>query len=319
MLVGPAFLGGLCLLFGLIPWWVSDTMIQPAVHAFYPDGEQIHFAIFHGFNAPLLLSIVTLTLGVAIYFLRSSLHRFIEASTALLPLTADGVYHAGLHGFAGMAVRVTRQIQNGSLYRYLLTTILVFTLATTGMWAIHAGGGLNFSHLPSLPFSHWLLTVLMAAAIAVVVAARSRILAVCALGIVGSGAALFFLMYGAPDLALTQLLVETLTLIIVSVILLRLPPLSCAQTERWATRGVNFLVAVSTGTLIAALSLATTRGPLDRQLTDFFEQHSAVAAHGRNIVNVILVDFRALDTLGEITVVATAGLAGVALLAKRGR
>jgi multicomponent Na+:H+ antiporter subunit A len=113
--------------------------------------------------------------------------------------------------------------------------------------------------------------------------------------------------------------VETLTLIIVSVILLRLPPLSCAQSERWATRGVNFLVAVSTGTLIAALSLATTRGPLDRQLTEFFEQHSAVAAHGRNIVNVILVDFRALDTLGEITVVATAGLAGVALLAKRGR
>jgi multicomponent Na+:H+ antiporter subunit A len=319
MLVGPAFLGGLCLLFGIIPWWVSGTMIQPAVHAFYPGGEQIHFAIFHGFNLPLLLSIVTLTLGGTLYCLRDFLRRKVLIFRGLLPLTADGVYEAVLHGFSEMAVRVTRQIQNGSLYRYLLTTISVFTLATISIWLINADVGLTLPRLPSLPFFHWLLLALMTAAICVVISARTRILAVCALGIVGAGAALIFLIYGAPDLALTQLLVETLTLIIVSVILLRLPPLSCAQTDGWATKSVNFIVAVCTGVLVAALCVATTRGPLDRQLTAFFEQHSAVAAHGRNIVNVILVDFRSLDTLGEITVVATAGLAGAALLVKRGR
>jgi multicomponent Na+:H+ antiporter subunit A len=76
-------------------------------------------------------------------------------------------------------------------------------------------------------------------------------------------------------------------------------------------------VAVGTGTLVAALTLAVTSGPIDRQLTAFFEQNSYIAAHGRNIVNVILVDFRSLDTLGEIVVVATAGLAGLSLIARR--
>jgi multicomponent Na+:H+ antiporter subunit A len=80
---------------------------------------------------------------------------------------------------------------------------------------------------------------------------------------------------------------------------------------------VDGLVAVGTGVVIAALCMAVTDGTIDRQLTAFFEHNSYIAAHGRNIVNVILVDFRGLDTLGEITVVATAGLAGYALITKR--
>jgi multicomponent Na+:H+ antiporter subunit A len=158
----------------------------------------------------------------------------------------------------------------------------------------------------------------MAMAMGVVVAARSRVLAVCALGVVGAGAALIFLVYGAPDLALTQLLVETLTLIIVAMVLLRLPPLE-KPTGTARARWLDALLAIGTGGLITALTLAVTNGPLDRQLTDFYEMNSYIAAHGRNIVNVILVDFRGLDTLGEITVVATAGLAGFSLLAKRRR
>jgi multicomponent Na+:H+ antiporter subunit A len=157
----------------------------------------------------------------------------------------------------------------------------------------------------------------MAVAVVVVVRARSRILAVAALGMVGGGAAMVFLVYGAPDLALTQLLVETLTLIIVSIVLLRLPPLPGTPKTVPVGRWLDGLVAVGTGVVVAGLCMAITNGPIDRQLTAFFEHNSYIAAHGRNIVNVILVDFRSLDTLGEITVVATAGLAGYALIAKR--
>jgi multicomponent Na+:H+ antiporter subunit A len=220
---------------------------------------------------------------------------------------------------AQTAARLTRLIQNGSLHRYLLTIIGVFTLATAGVWTLNATAFPALLHLPSLPISQWLLVILMATALGVVVVARSRVLAVCALGMVGSGAALIFLVYGAPDLALTQLLVETLTLIIVAVVLLRLPPLDKTARAHSPGRWFDALVAVGAGTLVAALTLAVTDGPFDRQLTDFFEQNSAIAAHGRNIVNVILVDFRSLDTLGEIVVVATAGLAGYSLLARRRR
>ena len=316
MLLGPGFMGGLCLLFGLIPWWVADTLIEPAVHAFHAGGEPIDLAIFHGINPPLLLSIATLTLGGGIFVLRGALKRGIASVSARLPLTANTAYETTLDGFGRMAAWLTVRIQNGSLTAYLMTIMTVFTLTTSGVW-LHNGVGLGRISLPQLPLAQWILVVLMTAAIGVVVATRLRVLAVCALGIVGSGAALIFLMYGAPDLALTQLLVETLTLIIVSIILLRLPPLPPRpHSGRWAS-GLKALVAVGAGTMVATLSLATTGGVLDSQLTDFFAQHSYLAAHGRNIVNVILVDFRSLDTLGEITVVATAGLAGAALITRQ--
>ena len=128
---------------------------------------------------------------------------------------------------------------------------------------------------------------------------------------------MLFLMYGAPDVALTQLLVETLTVIVVALVLLRLPSLTARQPMPSAVRLWNGLLAIAIGTLITALILAVNQTELDRSLTDFFEANSYIAAHGRNIVNVILVDFRSLDTLGEIAVVALAGLACYALIKKR--
>ena len=318
LLVGPAFLGGLCLLFGLIPGWVSSAMIGPAVQAFHRGGKPIQLAIFHGFNTPLLLSITTLTLGAGIYAMRPILQGWITAAATRLPLTGQRAYDSTLHGFGRAAVWTTGRLQSGSLYGYLLTIISVFTLTTIGVW-LKNGAILGSIPLPRLPLSQWILVFLMVAATAVVIATRHRVLSVCALGIVGSGAALVFLIYGAPDLALTQLLVETLTLIIVSLILWRLPPLAGPARRAGWTRTTNALVAIASGTVIALLSLATTRGPIDLQLTEFFEHHSYLIAHGRNIVNVILVDFRGLDTLGEITVVATAALAGAALIARRRR
>ncbi len=142
-------------------------------------------------------------------------------------------------------------------------------------------------------------------------------MAICSLGVVGAGIAMLFLMYGAPDVALTQLLVETLTVIVVALVLLRLPSLNARQPMPAAVKLWNGLLAIAIGTLITALILAVNQTELDRSVTDFFEANSYIAAHGRNIVNVILVDFRSFDTLGEITVVALAGLAGYALIQKR--
>jgi multicomponent Na+:H+ antiporter subunit A len=319
MWLGAATIGALGLIFGIFPDWVGQWLVQPAVAAFHPTVEQVQLKLYHGFNEPLLLSILTMGLGLCLYLVRRPIRGWLADRMARLPVTGDRLYEIGMAATAQTAARLTRLIQNGSLHRYLLTIIGVFTLATAGVWALNATAFPALLHLPSLPISQWLLVILMATALGVVVVARSRVLAVCALGMVGSGAALIFLVYGAPDLALTQLLVETLTLIIVAVVLLRLPPLDKTAGAHSPGRWLDALVAVGAGTLVAALTLAVTDGPFDRQLTDFFEQNSVIAAHGRNIVNVILVDFRSLDTLGEIVVVATAGLAGYSLLARRRR
>ncbi len=317
MRCGPNIMAGLCLLFGIIPGWVSANLIQPAVGAFFGGGAQAPPALFHGVNMPLLLSVATLTLGGLIYFSRQAIIGGLSAMSARFPLSAQGCYETGLNLFLKSAHAITGTLQNGSLHRYLLITMAVFTVTTAVFWLRNTTGAFLSPRPPDLPLSQWLLVGIMCAAIVVVVVTRSRILAVCALGIVGGGAALVFLVYGAPDLALTQLLVENLTLIIVSIVLLRLPPLDKTMPPASGMRWVDGLVAVSVGILVATLSMATTSGDIDRQLTAFFEQNSVIAAHGRNIVNVILVDFRSLDTLGEITVVATAGLSGFALIARR--
>ena len=319
MWLGPAAIGALGLIFGIFPDWVGRWLVQPAVAAFHPTVEQVQLKLFHGFNEPLLLSILTMGLGLCLYLVRRPIRGWLADRMARLPVTGDRLYEMGMAATAQTAAGLTHLIQNGSLHRYLLTIIGVFTLATAGVWTLNAKALPGLPHLPPLPIAQWLLVALMAAALGVVVVARSRVLAVCALGVVGSGAALIFLVYGAPDLALTQLLVETLTLIIVAIVLLRLPPLEKTAGAHSPGRWFDALVAVGAGTLVAALTLAVTGGPLDRQLTAFFEQNSFIAAHGRNIVNVILVDFRSLDTLGEIVVVATAGLAGFSLLARRRR
>jgi multicomponent Na+:H+ antiporter subunit A len=256
-------------------------------------------------------------MGGMIYFFRKRLQVAVEGTIDRFPLTGQRSYEISLKWLLVTAHAVVDRLQNGSLHRYLLITIGVFALTTAAVWWLNAEGWVMWLRSADLPLSHWLLIAVMAIAVVVVVRARSRILAVASLGMVGGGAALVFLVYGAPDLALTQLLVETLTLIIVSIVLLRLPSIAGSPGTVSGSRWVDGLVAIGTGIVVAALSMATTDGPIDRQLTAFFEHNSYIAAHGRNIVNVILVDFRGLDTLGEITVVATAGLAGYALITKR--
>jgi multicomponent Na+:H+ antiporter subunit A len=170
---------------------------------------------------------------------------------------------------------------------------------------------------PDLAVREWVLVAVIAAAVAVVLLTRVLLLAICALGIVGAGLALVFLSFGAPDLALTQLLVETLTVVIVSIILLRLPGLGRREKGGRGKRLLDSLLAAGTGAMVTTLLLAVLQTDLDRTITEFYEKKSYVAAHGKNIVNVILVDFRSLDTLGEITVVAAAGLAAYALIRNR--
>jgi multicomponent Na+:H+ antiporter subunit A len=186
-------------------------------------------------------------------------------------------------------------------------------------WRLLAGGRWpSPSPLPSLAHQEWLLIGLEVVAVATVVISRRRLTAIAGLGVVGAGLALIFLMYGAPDLALTQLMVETLTVIIVAVVLLRLPGLRDRTCGDRPLRIADGLLATAAGTVVAVMLLNAGELPLDRAVTTFYEQQSLIAAHGRNIVNVILVDFRALDTLGEITVVALAGLASYALI-RQGR
>jgi multicomponent Na+:H+ antiporter subunit A len=165
---------------------------------------------------------------------------------------------------------------------------------------------------PTPTLIEWTMLGLAGFGAVATVVTRSRLLAILALGLVGSTVAAIFVFYGAIDVAMTQLLVETLVVVIVAVALLKLPRLTPnpGLRIRWAHLGIS--TAVGTGVALSLMAVLTA--DLDRRVTTFFEQSSYPDALGRNIVNVILVDFRALDTLGEIAVVVIAALGAVALL-----
>jgi len=278
--------------------------------------EDIQLKLFHGINEPLLLSILTFSLGIVFYLLNQPLRQVIGHTLQKIPIRFEFIYTFGLDSIAKIAKIQTRILQNGSLHRYL-SVIIGSVILGVGLpfLSSYTRPVLPENFDPSLP--GWLLSGIIIAAVTIVVRARSRLLAICSLGVVGAGIAILFLMYGAPDVALTQLLVETLTVIVVSLILLKLPKLKARQPMPSTGKLWNGLLAIAIGTLITALILAVNQTELNRSVTDFFEANSYIAAHGRNIVNVILVDFRSFDTLGEITVVALAGLAGFALIQKR--
>jgi multicomponent Na+:H+ antiporter subunit A len=158
----------------------------------------------------------------------------------------------------------------------------------------------------------WVFAILVPLAAMLAVLSRSRLTAVAALGVVGYGLALIYLLYGAPDLAMTQFAIETLTVVLFVLVLYRLPPF--ARFSSWIARVRDAAVALAAGALMTGLLLVTTAAPLKSLVAPYFAENSLPQAHGRNVVNVILVDFRALDTLGEITVLAVAAVGVFALI-----
>ncbi len=315
MRFGPNIMGGLTILFGIIPWWVSDNLVQPALQAFHPVREEVQLQLFHGFNTPLLLSLITLTLGGLIFMKRHHLRVWVGRLRQRLPVTSQRTYQFGLDLFMRTADSVTRGLQNGSLTNYLAVIVLCMAVAVGWPWFGNAKLALSMTALDGPVVAVGLVLLILAATV-VVLTAKRRLAAICGLGGVGAGVALIFLVFGAPDLALTQLMVETLTVIIVSLVLPRLPSLS-RETKKPLTRRIMTAgLCAAVGFLVASVLIGIGEFPMDRSLTAFYESKSYLAAHGRNIVNVILVDFRALETLGEITVVVLAAWAGIALIRK---
>jgi len=135
------------------------------------------------------------------------------------------------------------------------------------------------------------------------------------IGTVGIGVALIFLIFGAPDVAVTQLMVESLSAVLFGIALLRLPGLTERRSR--SRRAFHWLIAGAVGVSVTLILLAITAHPPDRQLATYFEENAFSLAHGLNIVNVILVDFRAFDTFGELSVVLLAGIGAWALLKRR--
>jgi len=316
MWIGPLLLGTLGLLFGLFPGWVSHVIIGSAASAIAGETLDLHVKLWHGLNVALFISAVTLTAGIFLYCGRRFFwHRHESFNAFWRPRGAEAVYDYLFDGMIRLAKWQTKRLQSGYLHNY----VFIIALATIGFlgW-----GFLSFNNWPKLPadlplpdllFSGTILAMMVATVFAVITV--NRITALVSLGVVGFGIALIYVYFGAPDLAITQLLVETLTVVLLMFAIYRLPAMRLLSSKK--TRLRDAILSGVFGLLIMGLVLAATSIQVDLPISDKLSEMSYSEAHGRDIVNVILVDFRAIDTLGEITVLSVAALGISALIARR--
>jgi multicomponent Na+:H+ antiporter subunit A len=313
--LGPMALAGLGLLFGLQPPFAGNLMVQPAVSAILGAPADIKLALWHGVNVPLMLSIVTVAAGLTVFRFRSSVRSGLGRALARLPLTADEGYDRIFAATVALAKAQTALLQNGRL-RHYLAVIFATTMLALAVTLVTRAAVTVPKAWPAAAFYEWGIVLLIAAGALLPVLVRDRLAAICGLGIVGAGIALIFLLYGAPDVAMTQLMVEVLFVVMIAAILFRMPNVA-ARAEGGRSRAVNAVIAAGTGAGVTVLTLAVLELPFDAQLAQYFQASSVPLGHGRNIVNVILVDFRALDTLGEIVVVAVAAIGAFAVMRLR--
>jgi multicomponent Na+:H+ antiporter subunit A len=314
--LGPFLLAACGLTLGLAPGLVDGPLLGPALAAVQLARERgpLGLALWHGWNPAAALSIVTVAGGVAVYLLRGRLRSVAENWSTLSRWGPAHGYELTLAGLNAVARIQTRLLQSGYLRHYLLAILLAslgligFTLATH----VRLPGALDLS---DIRFYEAGLVALLVLAILATVSLPSRLGAIAALGVVGFSVALLFVLFGAPDLAMTQFLIETLTVILFVLVFYHLP--TRVDVSSRAVRLRDGLVASAVGGLMTALVVVAVNVQFSPAISDYYAAESLPQGHGRNVVNVILVDFRGLDTLGEITVLAAAAVGVYALLKLR--
>ena len=320
MWAGPLLLAAAGLATGILPDLLAKTIIQPAVGEILATTTEVKLSLWHGINGPLILSIVTVALGLLMFFNLNVVARKINTLVDVLRVSGDNSYEYLLNGVQSIATSITNRLQTGSLSHYLTIVFSVFVVSVAATMFYQSVTIIPSGLSPVSPLVLLIVTLMILAAI-VVAFSGSRLLSICALGIVGSGVAVLFLIFGAIDVAITQLMVETLFVVLIATVLVKLPrfPGEKSQLQHPGRGGVarDAVIAIAAGVIMTIVTLGVSLAPLDLTVTQFFEENSLTKAYGRNIVNVILVDFRALDTLGEVAVVATAAMAVIALLKVR--
>ena len=313
---GPALLGSLGLVFGLFPHLAARYLTQPALRAVVNHPVEVKLSLWHGLNLALGLSIIAIVLGGVIYLFWDAWRKQAGRLEPVMRWGPEAGYSWSIVALNWVASVQTRILQNGYLRFYLLTIVLA-TVSLVGSLLLQKGGLHWPEQLTEVNFYSAALAVLIVIAALAAVRSRSRLGAIAAMGVAGYSIALIFLQFGAPDLAMTQFLIESITVVLFVFAFYHLPRFGPLSPP--GPRLVHAVVAVLVGTLMSGLVLSAVQINLYPSISEYFLENSVALAHGRNIVNVILVDFRGIDTLGEITVLAVAAAGVFAILKYRRR
>ena len=302
MLISPIILGTLVVLFGLFPNILAYSVIEPAMSAILPriiePGQQfnVHISHWHGFKIELWMTIGVILLGIILF---TTMRKWSKSAFYKSERDAfNSVYDTGYDGLIKGAQFVTKLQMTGRLRDYFIF-MCTFILLIIGYTMIkYDAFAINTTNVSPIDPYMWIVTIIFVVSVIAVPFINNRLTAIIVTGVGGFLVALMFTIFRAPDLALTQLLVETVTVVLFMLVFYHLPKLRKEKIKS-SFKFVNLLISIGVGVMVTLVSLSAFALGSDANFTSisqYFIENSKVLAGGYNIVNVILVDFRGLDT-----------------------
>jgi multicomponent Na+:H+ antiporter subunit A len=328
LLAGPVLLGILGFAVAIATVWFGTRVMVPAASTILGTEIESHLTLALDFTSPLLwLSVLTWVLGVVAFLQITMLRTSLRRIDAAIGWTFDNGFDAVMFALIRFAGALTRTLHHGRLELYLVVVFVGMAIALLAPMVLMDGfaafsspdtlGGAPWTW-PDVTIYEWLVVGIAALGLLALLFAQNRLVAIAALGIQGVAVAMLFLLFGAPDLAFTQFMVEILSVVILTLVMTRLK-LDERDHRPFEDAIRDGTIAILCGVGAALLLSSILTGAFDSRLSDFFLATSVPIAHGHNVVNVILVDYRGFDTLGEIAVVMTAGIAILALVRSQKR
>ncbi|WP_416807354.1 Na+/H+ antiporter subunit A [Bacillus safensis] len=325
MLIPPIILAALVVTFFFFPNILAYSVIEPAIAAIIPEAIEtgsrfsVKIEAWHGFQPELYMTIGVVVLGTIGYLTLSKWRPIYNIFKEKWSFNA--LYDRSLIGLEKGSYRLTNSYMTGFLRDYLVYVFGFMIIVIGGVMFYQQAFSFQTDQAASIGTYEVILSLVMVAATIATVFASSRLTAIIALGVMGYTLSLFFVIFRAPDLALTQLIIETISVALFLLCFYHLPKLSLKQKTR-RFKMTNFIISLGVGVVVTCLAFASTSQQSLDTISTYFIENSYKLAGGDNIVNVILVDFRGFDTLFEITVLAIAALGIYGLLktqAKRKR
>ena len=317
MWMPPLILAFLGLIFGVFPGAVGKYLISPTVADLVGRTPLAHLKIWHGFNTALLLGLVTLGAGAVLYIFDRPSNKHLSFVARFDGLSPQSLFNFLWKKIMALSTAYSEFMHNGFLRSYLLRIILFAELLLAYELFMAGPITMDMDRLAPISIYEAMNVFVLMVALYLVVTTPSRLTAVVGTSVVGFAICLMFVFYGAPDLAMTQFTIDTLTVVLFVFVLFNLPPFLKFAT--WNKKVIlrDAIVALSFGTILSLTAILVLQVPTSTEVSDFYGKYAYTLAKGKNVVNVILVDFRGFDTLFEIIVLSIAALGVYSLLKLR--
>ncbi|KOP80064.1 Na+/H+ antiporter subunit A [Cytobacillus solani] len=314
MLISPIVLASLVIIIGFFPNILSNSIISPALESILPNNDiDVHISFWHGFKPELFMTIGVIALGILLFLTLPKWRKVYN----IFPkkLTFNRLYDSGLEMIQHASNKLTKTYMNGSIRSYLvyIFAFFIFILATT--IAVKNAFTFDTSNISSIGFYEVLLALAVVIGSISILFVKSRMTAIILLGAVGYTVSLFYVLFRAPDLALTQLVIETISVALFLLCFYHLP--KNRNEERNRFKLTNAIISIGVGAIVTVIALSAHSNKVFDSIAEYYVENTYTEAAGKNMVNVILVDFRGFDTLFEITVLTIAALGIFAMIKLR--